>query len=142
MMENPRPIDFMESKLDRNYDFMGNGDHHMGMVGGIGDLAPNFHTLCSPFGMSSLDGNGGNFMDTCQRLMLPYDDHQHHHHHANHDQDHHAIDVKPNTKLLSFDWQDQRCSDVGKDSLVYLNDLGSWTGMMNGYGPSTTNPLV
>ncbi|KAE8124230.1 hypothetical protein FH972_019135 [Carpinus fangiana] len=154
---NPRPIDFMESKLEgvvgssRNYDFMGNGDHHMGMVGGLGDLnghglAPNFHTLCSPFGMS-LDGNSGSFMDTCQRLMLPYDHHHHHQHDANdhqeHHHHHHAIDVKPNTKLLSLDWQDQQgCSDAGKDSLVYLNGLGSWTGMMNGYGPSTTNPLV
>nr|QYF06665.1 Dof [Betula platyphylla] len=45
MMENPRPIDFMESKLDRNYDFMGNGDHHMGswtgMMNGYGPLTTN-----------------------------------------------------------------------------------------------------
>uniref|UniRef100_A0A2N9HGN6 Dof zinc finger protein n=2 Tax=Fagus sylvatica TaxID=28930 RepID=A0A2N9HGN6_FAGSY len=146
MLENPRPIDFMESKLEaivgnsRNYDFMGNGD--MGMVGGLNDhlgghgLAPNFHGICSPFGMS-IDGNSGTFMDTCQRLMLPYD------HHANdHHQDHNAMDVKPNTKLLSLDWQDQGCSDAGKDSFAYINGLGSWTGMMNGYGSSTTNPLV
>ncbi|KAK7852514.1 dof zinc finger protein DOF5.6 [Quercus suber] len=145
MLENSiRPIDFMENKLEaivgnsRNYDFMGNGDH-LGMVGGLGDhlsghsLAPQFG-LCSPFGMSNIDGNSGTFMDTCQRLMLPYD-------HAN-DQDHNAMDVKPNTKLLSLDWQDQGCSDAGKDSFAYINGLGSWSGMMNGYGPSTTNPLV
>ncbi|EOY20733.1 F-box family protein isoform 2, partial [Theobroma cacao] len=139
LLENPRPIDFMESKLEaivgssRNYDFMGNGE--LGMVGGLGDmghgLAPNLHGLCSPYGMS-LDGNGGTFLDTCQRIMLPYD--------ANADQ--HAVDVKPNTKLLSLDWQDQGCSDAGKDTYGYLNNLGSWSGMMNNYGPSTTNPLV
>ncbi|KAL9434211.1 hypothetical protein AB3S75_028941 [Citrus x aurantiifolia] len=140
MLENPRPIDFMENKLEaivgssRNYDFMGNnGD--MGMVGGLGNLShhhqegltPNVHNLCSPFGMS-LDGNGGTFIDGCQRIMLPYD--------ANEVQN--AIDVKPNAKLLSLDWQDQSCSDVG-----YLGNLGSsWSGMMNGYGSSTTNSLV
>ncbi|XVE54963.1 hypothetical protein DITRI_Ditri03aG0123200 [Diplodiscus trichospermus] len=142
LLENTRPIDFMESKLEaivgssRNYDFMGNGE--LGMVGGLGDvnhgLASNLHGLCSPYGMT-VDGNGGTFMDTaCQRIMLPYDaseDHQH------------AIDVKPNTKLLSLDWQDQGCSDAGKDTCGYMNNnLGSWTGMMNNYGPSTTNPLV
>ncbi|KAJ0106488.1 hypothetical protein Patl1_18039 [Pistacia atlantica] len=142
MLENPRPIDFMESKLEaivgssRNYDFMGNG-HELGMVGGIGGLshglAPNVHGLCSPFGMS-VDGNGGTFMDTCQRLMLPYE--------ANEDHQN-AVDVKPNTKLLSLDWQDQGCSDqVGKDAFGYLGNLGSWTGMMNGYGSSATNSLV
>lgn len=140
MLENPRPIDFMESKLEaivgnsRNYDFMGNG-HELGMVGGIGGfshgLAPNVHGLCSPFGMP-LDGNGGTLMDTCQRLMLPYEDHEN------------AIDVKPNTKLLSLDWQDQGCNSdqVGKDTYGYLGNLGSWTGMMNGYGSSATNSLV
>lgn len=147
--EGPRPIDFMESKLEalvgnssRNYDFMGstnstNGDlgmvgmglgtHHHGMV-----LEPNFHGLCPPFGMS-LDGTStGTFMDTCQRLMLPYE--------GNEDQS--GIDVKPNTKLLSLDWQDQGCSDAGKESFGYLNGLGSWSGVMNNYGPSTTNSLV
>ncbi|KAH7550463.1 hypothetical protein ACOSP7_024200 [Xanthoceras sorbifolium] len=142
--QNPRPIDFMDSKLEaivgssrNNYnDFMGNGE--MGMVGGSSlgglsnGLAPNVHGLCSPFGMS-LDGNSGTFMDTCQRLMLPYD--------ANEDQS--TIDVKPNTKLLSLDWQDQGCSDAGKDTFGYnLSNLGSWTGMMNNYGSSATNSLV
>ncbi|EEF51997.1 zinc finger protein, putative [Ricinus communis] len=158
MLENPRPIDFMESKLEaivgssstsRNYDFMGNSD--MGMVSGLGDqinhhhhhhhhhqgLAPNYHGLCSPFGMS-MDGSNGTFMETCQRLMLPYD------HQGNDEQN--TIDVKPNAKLLSLEWQEQGqgCShDGGKDTFGYLNNLGSsWTGMMNGYGSSTTNPLV
>lgn len=159
-----RPIDFMESKLEaivgnsrNNYDFMGSGGgDHLGMVmgGGGHGLEQNFHGLCSPYGMS-LDGNcsSGTFMDTCQRimlpyeaadhdkrLMLPYDHHGNDHHHQHHDQN--TMDVKPNTKLLSLDWQDQGCSDAGKDSYGYINGLGSWTGMMNNYGPSTTNPLV
>ncbi|KAJ6760718.1 hypothetical protein OIU79_025541 [Salix purpurea] len=68
--KTPRPVDFMDSKLEalvgssRNYDFMGNGD--LGMVSGLGDmshhhgLAPNFSGFCSSFGMS-LDGNSGTF---------------------------------------------------------------------------------
>lgn len=157
MLENPRPIDFiMESKLEalvgstsrNNYDFMGNGDD-LGMVNGLGDMShhhhhhhglasQNFGGLCSPYGMTGLDhGNGttaGTFMETCQRLMVPYDQ-------GNDDQN--AIDVKPNNnKLLSLDWQDQGCSS-GKDTYGYgLNNLGSWTSMMNGYGSSTTNTLV
>ncbi|XP_059656396.1 dof zinc finger protein DOF5.6 [Cornus florida] len=153
MLENPRAIDFMESKYhegivgnSRNYKFLGSGE--LGFMSGLGHdmsghthgLAPNFHGLCSPFGMS-LDGNSsGPFMDTCtQRLMLPYEatmgDHQ----------GQNAMDVKPNPKLLSLDWQDQACSDAGKDpsSFGYFTGLGPWTaGLMNGYGSSTTNPLV
>ncbi|KDP31096.1 hypothetical protein JCGZ_11472 [Jatropha curcas] len=139
--QNPNrlPIDFMESKLEaivgRNYDFMGNSD--LGLVNGLGEIShhQNFHGLCSPFGMSGLDGNNnnhgnGNYMETCQRLMIPYD------HQGNED-------VKPNAKLLSLEWQDQGCSDNGKETYGYLNNLGSWTGMINAYGSSTTtNPLV
>lgn len=168
MVENPRPIDFMmESKLEgiignssnsRNFDFFGNsGEMGMGGSGsvGLGDhhhmngLPQNFHGLCSPAfsGMSIDHGNNVNtssngvtnnyLMDSCQRLMLPYD-------HANHHEDHNAsIDVKPNPKqLLSLEWQDQGCSDGGKDSFGYLNGPGLWTGMINCYGSSTTNPLV
>ncbi|KAF5732151.1 Dof-type zinc finger DNA-binding family protein isoform 1 [Tripterygium wilfordii] len=145
MFENPRgPIDFMESttKLEaniNNYDFMGScddqmGGHHQGLV------PPNLHGFCSPYGMSSFDNGNGNsaaLMDTCQRLMLPY-------YYANDIQDQsHAMDVKPNTKVLSLEWQ-----DAGKESGNYglINNLGSWTtntgGMINGYGSSTSNPLV
>ncbi|XVF29360.1 hypothetical protein REPUB_Repub15cG0114100 [Reevesia pubescens] len=38
----------------------------------------------------SVDGNGGTFMDTCHRIMLPYDVNK----------DPHAINVKPNVKVL------------------------------------------
>ncbi|XP_028778408.1 dof zinc finger protein DOF5.6-like [Neltuma alba] len=155
MLENPRPIDFMESRWEgiigstsRNFHFLGNSDMGMGIEvgetnGHHNGLQPNFHSLCSPSGfggMSSFDGNdnsGGtyNIMDSsCQRLMLPYD-------HANEDPNA-TIDVKPNPKLLSLEWQDQGCSDAGKESFGYLNGLGPWTGMINGYGSSTTNPLV
>ncbi|KAK8599653.1 hypothetical protein V6N13_077565 [Hibiscus sabdariffa] len=120
LLENPMPVDFMESKLEaivgssRKYDFMGNGTE-LGMVGGVG--------LCSPYGMSlGLDGNGngngGTFMDSCQRMMIPYD----------------AVaianeDVKPNNKLLSLNWKDQGYSDAiaGEDNFGYINSLGSWS---------------
>lgn len=124
LFENPRPIDFVESK----YDFMGIGS---GDVGNI--VAPNFHALNSPFGMG-MDGSGGLMMDTCQRLMLPYHE------------DHGAMDVKPNTKLLALEWQDQGFStshDQSKDTFGYVNTLGSsWGGLINGYGSSSTNPLL
>ncbi|XP_050221685.1 dof zinc finger protein DOF5.6 [Mercurialis annua] len=131
------------SSNSRSYDFMGNSDvdmtHH-----GLGDnqishhhgLGPNYHGLnCSPFGMS-IDGNnnGNGFMETYQRFMLPYDHH--------HDQT--TLDVKPNPKLLSLEWQDQTqgCSHdgTGKETFGYLGS--SWSGMINGYGSSATNPLV
>lgn len=138
MLENPTPIDFMESKYEalvgnssRNHDFMGTADMgilscDMGSPAGI-ISAPNFHNFCSPFGMS-IDGNPGG------AIMLPYETHE----------DHNAMDVKPNTKLLSLEWHDQQgCSDVGKDSFGYFNGVGSaWPGLMNGYGTSAPNPLV
>lgn len=171
---NKQPIEFMESKMEaivgnsRNYDFMGSsgghgdnwiGHHHHNQHHGS---EQNFHGFCSPFGMSmdgNNNGNNGSYMDTCQRIMLPYDQTADHHnhdkrlmlpydHHANdyhhhHEDNQNAMDVKPNTKLLSLDWQqDQGCSDAGKDSFGYLNGLSSWTNVMNNYGPSTTNPLV
>ncbi|GLT47212.1 hypothetical protein SLA2020_209230 [Shorea laevis] len=135
-------FDFMESKLEaivgssaaggsRNYDYNG----ELGLVGpgGLVDMGPhglaaaNLHGFC--YGMS-VDGNGGGFMDTCQRLMLPYD--------GNEDQNG-VVDVKPNPKLLTLDWQDHS-DHAGKDTLGYLNNMqGSWpAGMMNGgYGSST-----
>ncbi|KAA8540816.1 hypothetical protein F0562_024779 [Nyssa sinensis] len=138
ILENPRPMDFMESKYEtllgssRNYDFMGSGE--LGIMGSLGEMNHELVANFPPFGMSIDGNNGGPFMDTCQRFMFPYG--------GNHE-NHHAMDVKPNTKLLTLQLQDnQGCSDAGKDSFGYLNGLGSWTGLMNGYGSSTTNPLV
>ncbi|XP_009599905.1 dof zinc finger protein DOF5.6-like [Nicotiana tomentosiformis] len=132
MLENPAPIDFMESKYEalmgssRNQDFVGNVDH-LGMINGYGEIngiAPNFHAgLCSTFGLP-MEGNNFGTMN--------YDGQN-------------AIDVKPNPKILSLEWHDQGCSNSGnKESFGYFNgELGSWTGLMNnGYGSSGTNPLV
>lgn len=124
---------------------VGNGHYpanpeHLAMVGGLaGDhiaaaaaghaLSTNFHGLCSPYGLS-LDGNGMG-----QGLMIPYEQEP--------NEEGNAMDVKPNTKLLALEWQDQGCSSEKVESYGYLNGIGSsWNGMMNGYGPSTTNPLV
>nr|GME13264.1 dof zinc finger protein DOF5.6 [Ipomoea batatas] len=127
-IESPTPIDFMEGKYDsgfvmgttpppsRNQDFLGNNNGDFGMM-----AQTTFPTSISPqFGMP-IDGNS------------QFNNAMHHHNHQ---------DVKPNPKLLSLEWHDQGCSDAGKDSFGYLNGVGSWTGLMNGYGSSTTNPLV
>lgn len=169
MLENPAATihDFMDNKFEalvgissrnQQHDLLGNNaaadhHHHLGiMTTGLGGdmmsnnqqpagmFAANYHNFCTPFGMS-IDGNSGNIMDSsaCQRLMLPYEAHHH--------QDP-INDVKPNTKLLSLEWHDQQqqqgsCSDTGKDNFGYINgSVGPWPGLMNGYGSSTTNPLV
>ncbi|CAL0319997.1 unnamed protein product [Lupinus luteus] len=93
-------------------------------------LPPNFHSLWPPFGAMSLDNGGGltilnnrgYIMDyACQRLMLPHD-------HASNEDHNVSINVKPIPKLLSLEWQDQGCSDAGKESFGYLNGPGSSTG--------------
>ncbi|XP_009765174.1 dof zinc finger protein DOF5.6-like [Nicotiana sylvestris] len=161
MLENPTAIDFMEGKYEalvgctssRNQDFLGNGDigmistptgfgHDINSHGNI--IAPNF-----AFGMATTMDAGNNFgtteMDSShhhQRLMLStYENNQHEEQIIN------AVDVKPNPKILSLEWHDQvlGCSDAGKESFGYYSSvggLGSWTGLMNGYGSSATNPLV
>ncbi|XP_061366835.1 dof zinc finger protein DOF5.6-like [Gastrolobium bilobum] len=140
ILENPRPIDFMENNVvegiirtSRNFDFFGNSDMGVGDMSGYNGLPSNYQGLCSSaFGGMSLDGsNGGNYiMESCQRLMLPYDAC---------DNRNGSIDMKPNPKLLSLEWH----SDAEKESFGgYLDGSGSWTGVMNGYGSSTTNPMV
>uniref|UniRef100_A0A5B7AJ44 Dof zinc finger protein n=1 Tax=Davidia involucrata TaxID=16924 RepID=A0A5B7AJ44_DAVIN len=114
-MENPNP-------RPTPIDFMEN--KYEALMGGLGD----FHAHCSPFGMS-IDGGAGPF-------MLP--------NYEGNENQNAMVDVKPiHSKLLTLEWQDQGCSDAGKDSFGYsLNGLGSWSGLMNGYGSSATNPLV
>ncbi|KAI5683409.1 hypothetical protein M9H77_04637 [Catharanthus roseus] len=142
MLDQNPPIDFMENKL---YDNFGSsiGDHFNN-----NNNATNFHNLSAQFGMmmsssTSMDdhnGAGNGIMD--QRLMLPYEGHHH--------EDPilmNALDVKPNTKLLSLEWHNHHQDQAaGKDNFGYLNgvNIGPWTpaGLMNGYGSSTTNPLV
>ncbi|KAL2515345.1 Dof zinc finger protein DOF5.6 [Forsythia ovata] len=129
ILENPTPIDFMENK----YDFLGNGD--FGMMGNSHGLGQNYQGICSPFFGMNLDGNmNGTILDNSQRFMLPYENHLNHNN---------EVDEKPNSKILSLEWHDQQaCSDAGKESFGYLGGLGTWTGLMNGYGSSATNPLV
>ncbi|KAH6824669.1 hypothetical protein C2S53_001898 [Perilla frutescens var. hirtella] len=130
---NPTPIDFMENKYEA---LLGGHDgfiHGEGFGGVMAAPQPNgggFH----PFGMSAADHGNPAILESCQRLMLPYD---------NHHQQNDVVDTKPNAKILSLEWHDhqQACnSDAGKDSFGY--SFGSWTGLMNGYGSSATNPLV
>ncbi|XP_017216134.1 dof zinc finger protein DOF5.6 [Daucus carota subsp. sativus] len=156
---NPRPIEFLDSKYENeaimSHDFMGNGDHLGIMSNGADHHFPTFQGNASttstfiptPYGMS-LDGNasysyGGALMDTCHRLMLPnpsFEEHQEQGGGGGGD-----VEVKPDTKLLALEWQQDQSS--GKDnhhSFGYQNaGLGSWNaGLMNGYGSSATNPLV
>lgn len=125
LLESPTPIDFMDNKyealLGTHDNYMGNGESY---AGGMMAAAPAFH--------------GGFGFD--QRLMLPYhenDDHQNlnHHHHQEVE-----VEVKPNAKVLSLEWHDhqQACNSDGYN----FGALGSWAGLMNGYGSSATNPLV
>ncbi|XP_077253653.1 dof zinc finger protein DOF5.6-like isoform X2 [Tasmannia lanceolata] len=137
-MENPRSTDVMENKFDgilgnqRSYGFMGGCD--LGHLGSLGDLSHGYNSsshdgICSPFGVS-MDGNQGGFKE---RLLLPYGGNE----------VPNAFEMKPNNKLLALEWQEQGCSEVGKDSFGYLmNGIGSWSSVMNGYGSSATNPLV
>ncbi|KAG7012245.1 Dof zinc finger protein DOF5.6, partial [Cucurbita argyrosperma subsp. argyrosperma] len=138
-----RPIDFMDSKMEAlvgNAHYNPTNSDHLAMVGGFaGDhiaaaghaLSPSFHGLCSPYGLS-LDGNAAGMG---QGVMIPYEHEQ--------NEDPNAMEVKPNTKLLALEWQDQEGCSEKVESYGFINGIGSsWNGMMNGYGSSTTNPLV
>ncbi|GAB2221201.1 hypothetical protein Droror1_Dr00012372 [Drosera rotundifolia] len=148
-------IDFIEGKFNglannigatRCHEFAENGTN-FGIVGGIGDLGHhgivnNVTGLCAPFGFS-LEGNNSSpfFMDNFQRFMLPHD--------GNVQQVQSApIDIKPNTRLLSLEWQDHGCSaastDYQKDSFGHnVSGLASWSGTItNGYESSGMNPVV
>ncbi|KVH98939.1 Zinc finger, Dof-type [Cynara cardunculus var. scolymus] len=150
-----RAIDFMENNGGGGNQFMGmmgsNGGYAAEMGGG-NVLTANYHggNLCSPFGGMTLDSINNSFME---RGLIAYDQ-------GNdvNDDTISGLDVKP--KLLALEWQDQTgCSSDhhhvhggsassggggnGGSGGGYLTGLGSsWGGLMNGYGPSTTNPLV
>ncbi|XP_074349238.1 dof zinc finger protein DOF5.6-like isoform X2 [Apium graveolens] len=133
-----------------SHNFMGNGDH-LGIMSN-GTLNDHFQTFqenaaatfnSTPDGMY-LDGNsnGGAYLDTCQRFMLPYN-------YQGIDDQGCGIEVKPNTKLLALEWlQDQSCANLvtGKDNHQPSGNrntgLASWTGLINGHGSSATSPLV
>ncbi|GER38517.1 Dof zinc finger protein [Striga asiatica] len=117
-----------------------------------GDLGINGHafgTLGPGIGNPSGDLNL-NILESCQRLMLPYDESNHLGYsnnnnnvveHINHC---HEVDVKPSARVLSLEWQDCNLDAGIKDAYGYniIGGLESWAGMMNGFGPSATNPLV
>ncbi|CAH2043763.1 unnamed protein product [Thlaspi arvense] len=172
LLQSPRPIDFLDSKFDlmgvnsdnlvmvehgSNGDHHHHNNHHMGLNHGLGLNNNNnnggFHGI-SP----GSNGNGLMDISACQRLMQSnYDHHHYNHHHQDNQRVTTIMDVKPNPKLLSLDWQqDQGYSDGsgnggggkpdggGYGGGSYINGLGSsWNGLMNGYGSSTkTNSLV
>ncbi|MQL75818.1 hypothetical protein Taro_008209 [Colocasia esculenta] len=131
----------------RNLLFLGGGgggDVVRGMGGTLGELGHGFPSSSgfdagvSPLGFP-VEGNGnssggGMFMSSCQRLGLPLDGQE---------EDHNAVEMKPSTsKLLSLEWQDQGCADVGRDGFGYSGGLGLWAGVMNSHGASTSNPLI
>ncbi|KAL6559392.1 hypothetical protein OROGR_004509 [Orobanche gracilis] len=139
----------MEYMGNTKYDaFMGNNSSGVMNM----DMQNPSNNFDNPFGFDSFEhgidnrnggggggGGGVNILESCQRLMLPYDENNNHHHYH-----HHEVDVKPDAKILSLKWHDCN-SDAGmKDSSsgYNLDGLGSWTGLMNGYGSSATNPLV
>ncbi|XP_057517040.1 dof zinc finger protein DOF5.6-like [Amaranthus tricolor] len=155
-----RPIDFMESKYEdlvggsRGHDHI-MGSDHFSLLGGTG-LGYNsnesnttttttfggIYSSDSPFALSSNeihDENPGiSFMN--QRMLLPYDGNNHHHQSG--------VDVKPNPKVLSLEWQDQGSNNVAKNTSFGYNVNGtsgalySWSGFMGGFQSPTTNPLV
>ncbi|KAI4365923.1 hypothetical protein MLD38_021861 [Melastoma candidum] len=149
-------------------DFMVGRDHQSNptdnpicQLGLAGDVIvashTGFHGTCSPFGIMSVEGNSNHdgsslFMERCQKLMLPHNQGQGHN--DGDDEDHHhqyqvtAQDGKPNQRILSLEWQQDKncCSDAGKNvGFGYFNGVGStWSnGNMNDYNSSgSTNPLV
>ncbi|XP_071703532.1 uncharacterized protein [Rutidosis leptorrhynchoides] len=135
-----RAIDFMEN-LGGNggNQFMGmagNGGYGSDM-GGVNLIGQNYHggNLCSPFGGMTLDSINNPFME---RGLIAYNHEGNNH--ANEDHAISSIDVKP--KLLALEWQDQNGASSGSGG-GFVTGLGStWGGIMNGYGPSTTNSLV
>ncbi|KAL6583804.1 hypothetical protein OROMI_003093 [Orobanche minor] len=154
---SPNLIGYMGStKYDSFMGSINSGGMNMDMQNPSNNFDNNQGNICNinnPFGFATFEhgidnsghagggGGGVNILDSCQRLMLPYDENTNNHHHNYH---HHEVDVKPNAKILSLEWHDCN-SDAGmKDSSFGYNlgGLGSWTGLMNGYGSSATNPLV
>ncbi|KAJ0989078.1 hypothetical protein J5N97_007434 [Dioscorea zingiberensis] len=144
--ETPRNLNFMEFKYNQMLEsqvngldlmdgkfgaMLGSSRGHMFMNGcdvGVGGDHVNqvFNNGVNPFGFS-VEGSHGAFAEACQRLALPF---------GGHEEDSNAIEVKPASRVLSLDWQDQGCSDVGRDSFGYSSGLGLWTGMIGGHGSS------
>ncbi|XP_076902335.1 uncharacterized protein LOC143557049 [Bidens hawaiensis] len=138
-----RAIDFMENNSGGGgstqiMGMMGNGGYAAEMSG-VNVMGQGYHggNLCSPFGGMTLDSINNPFME---RGLIGYN----HEGGVVNEDGISSLDVKP--KILALEWQDQSgggASSGGGGGGTYLTGLGSsWGGLMSGYGPSTTNPLV
>ncbi|CAN1154634.1 Dof zinc finger protein DOF5.3 [Linum perenne] len=143
MSNNYHDVDFMGSTSPNlDYNNLINHNHHhsgLGIQGGLGGGGPNGNLSCNSVGM--------NFMETCERLMLPNYDHHNYRQNSSHDD----IDVKPTAaKLLSLDsWQHvdhEAAASTGKERSStgfggYNNLNGSWNDN-NGRSSSNTATAV
>ncbi|KAL1566184.1 dof zinc finger protein DOF5.6-like isoform X2 [Salvia divinorum] len=119
MLENPTPIDFMDNKYEALLG-SGGGDayHHLN----VGIPPPNAGVM-SQFGISGFG-------------LDPYDS-------VNIQND--VVEAKPNARILSLEWHDyQQQQHQQQQQACNANGFGfgSWTGLVNAYGASATNPLV
>ncbi|KAL3835201.1 hypothetical protein ACJIZ3_009937 [Penstemon smallii] len=132
-----------EHDYDYNYNYNNHGaggtgicshDHQFGIMNMNMSTSSFEHGTCN-----NISANSNNILESCQRMMMvPYENNHTH------------LDVKPNSGVnLSIEWHQQQQqqeasnSNAGKDSFGFnFGGLGSWTGLMNGYGSSATNPLV
>lgn len=141
-------------------DFMGSSNNFGGSFMGL-QLNNNSNAsngMLSPFGMQSLEYHhtgSSNVLESSERqlMMMPFDNH-HASNFYNQLDDHGLVqDVKPNAKIqLAMDqWQDEQQQHQHQQQQQQqaafgynVGGLGSWTGLMNGYGSSSaaTNPLV
>ncbi|XP_047974559.1 dof zinc finger protein DOF5.6-like isoform X2 [Salvia hispanica] len=118
MLENnPTPIDFMDNKYEALLGGGGGGGggdayHHLN----FGGMLPNGGV------MSGFD-------------LDPYDSI------SNIQND--VVEAKPNARFLSLEWHDYQQQQQQQQACnVNGYGFGSWTGLVNAYGASATNPLV
>ncbi|XP_010936713.1 dof zinc finger protein DOF5.6 isoform X1 [Elaeis guineensis] len=144
LADTPRNLNFIECKYNPSVESSAGGldlmmDTRFGaMLGssrghsfsdlGLGETSHGFALGGFP-GVNqlgfSVDGNHEALVEACQRLALPYEAHE----------NPSAVEVKPDNRILSLEWQDQYCADGGRESMGYS---GLWNGMINCHGPSTT----
>ncbi|KAJ0765917.1 putative transcription factor C2C2-Dof family [Helianthus annuus] len=106
--------------------------------GGVNVMGQSYQggSLCSPFGGMTLDS----INSFGERGLIAYNREGNG---VNDDNIGGFVDIKPN--VLALEWQDDGHASAtsGGGDGGYLTGLGSsWGGLVHGYGPSTTNPLV
>ncbi|KAI7754723.1 hypothetical protein M8C21_013848 [Ambrosia artemisiifolia] len=111
--------------------------------GGVNVMGQSYHGgICSPLGGMTLDSINGSLME---RGLIGYNREGIG---VNDNGIGGFVDVKPN--VLALEWQDDDQTGVsaisssvggGGDSGYLMGFGSSWGGMVNGYGPPTTNPL-